>query len=150
MVGKVEFKITGAKELEQTLKEMGPKIAVRIGDKALREGARVIVREAKRLAPRRTGALRKSIAAVKGRDPRPEMRSVVVGFKKPGRRYAHLVEFGTSRAAAQPFLRPALDTQAKEALNTITEVLAEGILRQSWRKALGVIAAGEELKFGED
>lgn len=148
MPGKVTFEIKGAKELEATLKELGPKVAVRIGDKALRVGAGVIVKEAKRLAPRRTGQLRKSIVAVKGRDARPEQRTVVVGFKKPGRRYAHLVEFGTSKAAAKPFLRPALDTKAKEALDKIAEILADGILRQDWRKAIGIIAAGEELDFG--
>ena len=151
MPSALQFKITGAKELEAALKDIGPKIATRIGDKALREGAKVVVKEAKRLCPRRTGALRKSIGAVRGRGNKPDQRSMLIGFKKPGRYYAHLVEFGTVHSAQKPFLRPALDARAEDALKKMQEVLADGILRQEWKQALQFMSqTGDEIGFGEE
>jgi HK97 gp10 family phage protein len=149
MVGKVTFEIEGAKEIEALLRDMGPKVATRIGDKALKAAARPIVKEAKRLVPVKTGRLRRSITARKGKSDGPAERSVVIGFKPPGRRYAHLVEFGTSHSAAKPFFRPALDARARDALAAMTEALADGILRQEWRKALPQIADGIDLFAAE-
>lgn len=148
MVSKMTYTLTGAKELEKTLLEMGPAVATKIADKALRAAAKIIIKEAKILAPRRTGALRKSIAAKVGQ-LKPAERTVTIGFKKPGRSYAHMVEFGTSHSAAKPFLRPALDAKASEALREMTEVLADGILRQEWRRALQTLSEGKELDFGD-
>jgi HK97 gp10 family phage protein len=127
---------------------MGPKIATRIGDRALAAAARVIVREAKRRVPVRTGQLKKSIAAIKGRG-RASERLVQIGFRPPASRRAHFTEFGTSRSAAKPFMRPALDAKAEEALRVMTETLAVGIARAEWRKAIGLIAEGVEIDFGD-
>lgn len=59
--------------------------------------------EARRLAPVDTGRLRASIIAVDGRDERGPF--VKIGTNVA---YAPFVEYGTSRSAAQPYLRPAL------------------------------------------
>jgi HK97 gp10 family phage protein len=151
MPSALQFKITGAKELEAALKDIGPKVATRLGDKAVRAGSRIIVKEAKRLCPKRTGALRRSIGAVRGRTNKQDERSMLVGFKKPGRRYAHLVEFGTVHSAAKPFLRPALDARAADALREMQEVLADGILRHEWKQALQFMSqTGDEIGFGEE
>lgn len=147
MPNSVVFEIRGAKELEQTLRELGPQISVRLGDKGLKAGARVIVKEAKRLAPRKTGRLRRSITAVKGLSKTDE-RVVRIGLKPPGRRYGHLVEFGTRRAPAHPYLRPALDGKAQEALKAMVEAMADGILKQEWKRTLEFLAEGGELDFG--
>ncbi len=40
---------------------------------------------------------------------------VIIGFKRPASRRAHLIEFGTMHAKAQPFMRPAADEKASEA-----------------------------------
>jgi Bacteriophage HK97-gp10, putative tail-component len=61
MVGKVEFKLHGAKEFERLLKELGPVPAGRLGGNATMAGARVIAAAARQKAPVRTGALKESI-----------------------------------------------------------------------------------------
>lgn len=154
MVGRVDFKIRGAKELEAALKELGPKLATRGGDKAVRAGAKPIVKQAKMLVPRRTGELRRSITAVKQKSRGGTFaatQTVLIGFKPPASRRAHLTEFGTARSPAKPFMRPALDSTHEEAIDAMRDELASFILRQEWKKALGVMAAtGEEIDFGSD
>src|SRR5262245_30818953 len=60
-----------------------------------------IVSEAKSLAPARTGFLRDSIHAEEMEEPGKTLVAPVVADAP----YAVYVEFGTSRMAAQPFLR---------------------------------------------
>lgn len=137
MPGKVTFELKGGKEMEALLKDLGPKIASRLGDKALRAAAKPIVREAKRLVPVRTGELRKSIVAVASKRGRQaDERLVEIGFKPPASRRAHFIEYGTSRAAAHPFIRPAMDARASEALNEMVTALAIGIEREEWKQAI--------------
>lgn len=73
--------------------------------------------EARRLVPVRSGALKRSITHTfprKGK--RAHEVEVLMGFKPPISRRAHLTEFGTVHAAARPFMRPALDSKAGEAI----------------------------------
>ena len=141
MVGRVTFEITGAKEMEALLKDLGPKVATRLGDKALRAAAKPIIQEAKRLVPVRTGQLKRSIVAARGRNKQTE-REVLIGFKPPVSRRAHFTEFGTRHSAAHPFIRPAMDARAQDALNAMVDTLAEGIEKEEWKRA---VASGGDL-----
>lgn len=67
------------------------------------------INRAKELCPVDTGALRSSLGFEQGRDS----RSVFVDIYAR-REYAPYVEFGTSRAHAQPYLRPALAEAARD------------------------------------
>lgn len=79
--------------------------------------ATLIVREAVRRAPRRTGALKRSIRiSDRGEAGRVGVVGVAIEADttaETGRSYAGFVEFGTSRMKAQPFMRPALRKYAK-------------------------------------
>lgn len=68
----------------------------------LRLGLRV-QNEARKFCPVDTGRLRSSIQHVPGRDDRGPYVDVGSNVK-----YAPFIEFGTFRAMAQPYLRPAL------------------------------------------
>jgi HK97 gp10 family phage protein len=101
----------------------------RVARQAVAAGARAVARAAKKNAPRETGLLKKSLGskvkvyansgvAVGVAGPRVGMRQTVVRKKNKARptpvlsdpaKYAHLAELGTSRSAARPFLRPALE-----------------------------------------
>lgn len=48
---------------------------------------------------------------------------VVVRYKRPGAPHAHLLEFGTVRMAARPFMRPAASAAAPEVRQIIAEEL---------------------------
>jgi len=135
MAQTVKFNIRGAKEMERVLKKLGPQTAARVGDKSLRAGAKVIVDEAKRLAPVLYGDLRKSIAVGPGKSSDPGERVVLIGFKRPESAIAHLVEFGTAHSPAQPFMRPAMDTRAGEALDAMGEIMAKGITAEAAKLA---------------
>lgn len=140
MVGEFTFKIEGARELEKLLKELGSQLASKVGDQAVRAAARIVADEARRLVPVRTGDLRDSIAVkIERRSKGADERVAIVGQKRPGSSLAHLTEFGTSKAPAQPFMRPALDAKADEALNEMGKVLGRGIEREAQRLATKLV-----------
>ena len=131
-----DFKLSGGKEMEALLKQIGPELANKIGDQALRAGAREIIKEAKALVPVRTGKLRDSIVLdAVGRRNADGERAIYIGFKKPHSARAHLAEFGTRHSAARPFMRPALDTKAGDALEAMRKTLARGLSREARKLA---------------
>lgn len=65
--------------------------------------------DARRLAPKRTGALRRSIKVENVYDPVTGKVEYRVGWDKRIAFYGPLVELGTEHAPAQPHLRPAAD-----------------------------------------
>ena len=135
------MELLGSGRLVRKLQELGPRIEKKATRRAVREAGRPIVRAAKSKAPRETGLLRVSIgmavrhyrgfgsASVIG--PRTNFKSKkrekLSGSKarRAPHKYAHLVEFGTVRSRARPFLRPAYDAGLRTAKRTIAEVLRE-------------------------
>ena len=85
---------------------------------AINASANDLAAEMKRLAPKRTGALADSIVVTPGGQPTPENGSgeahvvpkgrVAVTCGNAATVYAKEIEFGTSRAHAEPFFVPAL------------------------------------------
>jgi len=100
--------ITGMSKLKAQLEAVG--LAFTVDD--LVEGALVIAVEAENNCPVDTGFLRSTVFVQKTGD------DVEIGFNA---RYASYVEFGTYKMAAQPFLRPALDSVEAEALSAIVD-----------------------------
>jgi HK97 gp10 family phage protein len=75
----------------------------------VRENANAVRREARRLAPKRTGALRRSLTVENVYDPATKRVHYRVGWDRRVAFYGPIVELGTSRAAARPHLRPAAE-----------------------------------------
>lgn len=128
----------------------------------MRKAARIVRDEARRLAPKKSGLMAESIIAV--RDPNPRRtpgasERYVIGVKGGGKAkyannsknrrarkagaeyekqgnayYFRFVEFGTEKQPAQPFLRPAIQTKAGEAIEAAAEAIDKGITRAA-RKA---------------
>jgi HK97 gp10 family phage protein len=99
--------IRGAKELQKLLKALPQRVAKRVTVNGLRAGGRVIANGMKQRVPVRTGDLRDSIIVSSAAKATRGKSNVVVGFRTPTSRRAHLVEFGTEHSAAEPFMRPA-------------------------------------------
>ncbi len=80
---------------------------------AMKSGAEPVKQEAIKLAPARTGKLKRSIRVV-GAGNRLALRA-------GGARafYARFQEFGTSKMDANPFLNPAMESKKPEALRRI-------------------------------
>ena len=100
--------VAGMAKLTAQLEAVG--LAFTVDD--LAEGALVIAEAAENMCPFKTGYLQSTIfVQYDGND-------VNVGFSAE---YASYVEFGTYKAPAQPFLRPALDFFQEEALSAIVD-----------------------------
>jgi HK97 gp10 family phage protein len=85
---------------------------------SIRPGAEVILRHAQENAPVDTGFLRDSGQIVEESD------GVAVEFTAD---YAAAVEYGTSKMAAQPYLRPAIDEYEKEILSVVADKVQEEV-----------------------
>jgi len=123
------FKLTGMKELEQALAQIGdvPKNR-RIGFKALRAGGEPIAKSARSMAPVDEGDLRESIDVLPTLAPSQRGdRGAVAPLEMhvgPGQQpQAITQEFGTWFSPAQPFMRPAWESQRMTALDLIGATL---------------------------
>lgn len=102
------LEVKGFREAEQGVLKMLVNIPL-VSQEALEKTADEIVGEAKRLVPVRTGRLRNSIGI-------EEIRklSIVIAATAP---YAGIVEFGTSRMVARPYMRPAIQKNLTHFVN---------------------------------
>lgn len=144
--------IRGARELEALLRELPDRLARSVVTGGLRAGATVIARAAKEKAPEDTGSLKSKIGVgrprtVDGKRSVPVavkggvIRAVPKDRKKARKivpaRTAHLVEFGSERLPARPFMRPALDEAGPRAIARIAEVMSRGVDREARALASG-------------
>ena len=145
--------ITGLKELQQALNQLPLEIQKRPLRSAVSAGAKVIVDEAKRLAPQgETGNLRKALYRYRSRSQSSRgQETFLVGVRKGKKNYVdsaknrrlnrvgkkytvegeafywRFVEFGTSKMPARPFLLPAFESKKNQAVETIKNRLAVAI-----------------------
>lgn len=123
------IEVKGLKEIDAVLRRLPAKVTEKVIVDGLKAGGRVIADDMRRRVPVDTGALKRAITVRKAtrRQLRQGTGTVVAGFRPPRSRIAHLVEFGTSRTAAQPFIRPALETKANEAIRVIGAAFGRAI-----------------------
>ena len=141
----IQFEMSGGPELIAALAKLGNRRDI---DRAQQRALAPVVEEAKRLAPDRTGALAKSIKARPGKADRSigwdpsDLKPTVVGPDRD-QFYGQFVEFGTSRIAARPFLRPAWEKNKDRVLNTHTRIVADEIERRAARLARKAAKVGK-------
>ena len=143
----VTFNVSGFDVLEAQLLELGAELALKTLAAAARKAFKPVLDAAIGRVPVKSGALRDSIK-ITVKKPKEGDAVVVVGLKigkaaeyktgelAPARRW-HFIELGTSKYAAHPFLRPALDGQAPEVLDSLKTEIAAAIERAVKRKAKG-------------
>lgn len=155
-MNRVRVKVEGLRELDKALRMLPAEIKTGgLIMRALRAGARLVAAEARRRAPvanpsseavlsgrRKSGALRAGITTQFSRreELTVEMRVRNRGyiFAEAGKRassaaegnpnYWWLVEFGTSKMPAQPFMRPAFESKKQAALAEIIRHLKAEII----------------------
>jgi HK97 gp10 family phage protein len=160
------IRIDGLKDLEKTLREIGPQIK----GNPLRAAVRAMTvpvfdasqRHAKRIDNPETrtnisDAMGVRIVPTKERDkytargdslemyeigPRKKGKGLKVGEEGPQVKggyysawYAHFVEFGTEKQAAQPFMRPAFNESKQKAVDEFTESLAKKLKKAAAKLA---------------
>lgn len=89
----------------------------------LEEAAGYVMGSARAKVPVQSGKLRNSIRVVRLHgDPKLNVRVYAGNRDKGGAFYAHMVEFGTVKMTAKPFLRPAFN----EVKGRIREIVQNG------------------------
>lgn len=142
---KMSAKIDGVDKLIRKLDRLPAAIGRNIERRVLMEAGEIIAARARELVPVDTGNLRDSIVVsdrplggafkmdAAGAASTGEGRmTVYIGPKTGGRNdgyYGHMVEFGTVKMAAQPFLRPAFDSTKGQVQSRIAGDLAAAISR---------------------
>lgn len=157
----LSVKITGLKELGQTMEALGRKTKNKLGAKAMRKGGAIIRDQARANAPllkekvphRKRGTLKKAIIASTKPQKDGSVRTIifvrslktskVLEFKgKTGKSgamnpndpfYWRFVEFGTSKMPAQPFLQPAFSAKKEQAAREVITTLRNDILQEAKR-----------------
>lgn len=153
---KTEVKITGLNGVLETLKSLPPEVVSKRGGpvkSALRKGAVVIFKQAKanlQLAVSNatadgkrysTGLLLQNLVVTRGKKPfggngeRYLVRVRRKTYPRKGKRAfttlasANLLEYGSSKQTAEPWLRPAFNSRAQESIATIERELIKAIDR---------------------
>lgn len=150
------MKLEGFAELAAALRELPERVARNGLRAAVNAGAGVIKQEAIANAPEDTGALRANFFQKQIREQSgPMQQTFYVGVRKGVAKYAsnaankragragkaykddgttfywRFLEFGTSKMAANPFLRPAFETQKEAAVTAIGAKLDERIQKHT-------------------
>jgi len=126
----VNVEIKGVKELLHSLKQFPQNIQKNVITGAIRAGCKPIVNSAKSYVPVDSGNLKKSIGIVKRKSRDKTKIRFSVTPRRKGKYdgfYAHIVEFGTSKMAAQPFMRPAYESQDNESIDEVKKYMAKRI-----------------------
>ena len=109
-------------DLSVSLDKFSEKIntsVIRAGSQA---AAQVFYEEAKTLVPVKSGLLKESIYQVYSEDNSgPGKATYHVSWNRKKAPHGHLIEFGTSRSPANPFLRPAYEAAKKQAFAAAME-----------------------------
>lgn len=124
----VDLDFSDIEKFQKRLDEMGRKGAI-LENKALLAGAEVINKEIVKNAPKRTGHAKKFLKISKVSKEKG-IKIVKIGISKGDNSeafYLKFHEYGTSKMAARPFMRPAFERKRKEALEAAHKVIKEGL-----------------------
>ena len=122
------MKLEGKEALLRKLRDMPNNLARKHLRKAARAGGEVIAERAGDIAPRAPGApdLAENITVSEVRTDDTLSVAVAIGPAR-GFFYGGFQEFGTKNHGAQPFMRPAFDSEQQHALEEAGKVIWEGL-----------------------
>lgn len=95
--------------------------------KAILAGAKIIQGEIIKLAPERTGNLKRNIIISEFKQDGDGGEYVEVGPEKKKAFYGAMLEFGTTKMKPRAFVEPAFISKRKEALEAMGEVMKGAI-----------------------
>lgn len=136
MASTVTVKVEGLSDLSRRLKNLSDEVTKKIARSATASAAGVIKKAAQAKVPVDTGNLRKNIIVKRLPKGESSLTSEHIVTVRQGKRtkkqkdagvrdawYGSLVEFGTARAPAQPFMRPALDENGDKAVQAMKSTI---------------------------
>lgn len=114
----IGFRVEGLEELERQFDRLADTSKRKVMMKALNAGAAPIKKEAKANAPVDKGVLKSQIRSKQMKYTEKPAVGIYVSGKAF---YWYFIENGTSKMAAAPFLRPAVDSKHEEAVDKFKE-----------------------------
>lgn len=123
--------LTGYQEIDQVLANLPSQLSRQVMQASFKDGAKPLLEEAKRLVPVHEGDLLDSLGIVSGKKEGVEDVAVYVG-PRYDKRHGFLgafIEYGTSKKAARPFMRPAYDKTILDVKEYIRQSLGKVLLR---------------------
>ncbi len=127
---RMSINIVGAKELEKKLGGMEKNVARKIVKDVLRKAMKPLLADAKSRVQVKSGFLKKNLK-IRTMKKKKHRYGVFVGVGQKwyvGKAfYGAFLEFGTSKMAARPFLRPAFDGTKKRVENIVKAGLKRAI-----------------------
>ena len=138
------FEISGVEEIRRAFAVLPKRVASKVIRQSIRNALKPVLLDAKRRCPVATGRLRDSIVLRAS----PRRRAGVIALEirtGPGQfegetYYGGMVEYGTSKMPARPFMRPAYDANKVTAKAAATRMIREGVDREA--RALGLTVQG--------
>lgn len=131
--------VIGLEDMERTLKTLLPKHAVNIMRATVHGIASEVAKDARKRAPKDTGALRKAIKAKRRRMKNGNPRSDVIITQgrdaKHDAYYWLFIEHGTVNQSERPFIRPAVDAARANLDEIITRQFGKKLEAAARREA---------------
>lgn len=149
----LSYQVAGLRELASKLAELGPKHQISAFRKAGKMAAEPVLNVARSRIPvsdmkkyengRKNykgitiypGHAKRSIAAKVWVQRTGHVMATLIGIRKSAFYAINFVELGTSKQAAQPWLRPAFDASHKQMIAIVSDVLNEYIHKVAKRRA---------------
>ena len=127
MTDGIEIKVEGIKEVNKALYSYSQQLGDRVVLKALREGAKLVQKDARKRVPRRTGTLRRGITIKNSKIHSKRRSNGKLGVYltlKSSAFYGRFLEDGTKYIQARRFIKGAFDSK-KHAAVSLTVKSAE-------------------------
>ena len=126
-----DLQVLGLAELEQSLLQLAEPAARRALRKGMRRGAIVSRNDARARVRVATGRLRR---AIRSRERSDEQGWIRIAIEVPRSAfYGRFGEYGTSKMAPWPFMRPAAESKTEEAVAAMRDAIAEAVTLEMQR-----------------
>lgn len=112
-------------DLVKNLQQLTPKLEKSVFTSAIRIGAKTLQQDAISYAPISTGTLRESIKIQKMKKSETPTNTIAfkIGIDNNICWYANIVEFGSSKSTADPFMTPAYENNGRSAIDEMKKYL---------------------------
>lgn len=129
----IEIKLEGFDAVQKALKDLAPREANQVLKRTVTKIAAGMRDEARRRVPVDEGTLKK---AIRSKRERGTKTSAEAGLRiHPKGFYWHLIEFGTIKAPAQPFLVPSIEHTRANIAKIFREEFFKQFARQMVKRA---------------
>jgi HK97 gp10 family phage protein len=120
-VADFDIQVLGLKELDAALQNLAYPATRRALRKGMRAGANVVRDEVRARAPVKSGNLKRKIRTRERSEDQGNMRFAVEVPRSAF--YGKFFEYGTSKMAAKPFMRPAAEAKTEAAVTMMRDSL---------------------------